>query len=151
MLYNSSQYGLVELPIEITNQYKDSKAFVEHIFSPQQLAQESIPLDFFKSQAILSPWNNTAALFNAQILGGLHGEAKHYHSSDTSNCNNGANALSVEFLQTLEPSGFPPADLYVKVGAPIMLLQNLHPPKGMCKGTQLIITRLHRDCIEGRV
>ena len=122
MLYNPSQYGLVELPSEITHWYKDSKTFVEHIFPLHQLAQESIPSNFFKSRAILSSQNNTAAFLNAQILLGLHEEAKHYHFSNTSDCDEGADALSVEFLQTLEPSGFAPADLYLKVDAPVMLL-----------------------------
>ncbi len=59
--------------------------------------------------------------------------------------------LPQEFLRSLMPSGLPPSTLRLKVGAPIVLLRNLYPVSGECNGTRLIITRLGRRCIEGRM
>ncbi|XP_029657931.1 uncharacterized protein LOC115232231 [Octopus sinensis] len=41
----------------------------------------------------------------------------------------------------LAPSGLPSHESHLKVGAPVMLLRNLDPPK-LCKGTRLIIQKL---------
>lgn len=59
--------------------------------------------------------------------------------------------LPQEFLRSLMPSGLPPSTLRLKVGAPIVLLRNLYPASGECNWTRLIITRLGRRCIEGRM
>ena len=49
------------------------------------------------------------------------------------------------------PSSLPLSTFYLKVGAPIVLLWNLYSALGECNGTRLIITRLGRRCIEGRM
>ena len=151
MSYDPSLYRLIQLPPEITNLYQDKRLFTEHIFPTIDLARSLQAPDFFKSRAILSPRNDTAALLNAEILSRLPGDVRHLPSADSSLSDGAIDGLSVEFLQSLKPSGFPPAQLYLKVRAPIMLLRNLHPNEGMCNRTQLVITRLSRQCIEGRI
>jgi ATP-dependent DNA helicase PIF1 len=54
----------------------------------------------------------------------------------------------MEFMHSIEVSGFPSHKLCLKVGTPIMLLRNLNPSKSLCNETQLIIKRLSARVIE---
>ncbi len=51
----------------------------------------------------------------------------------------------MEYLHTLSPTGLPPAQLRLKLGALVILLRRL------CNGTRFSITRLGRRCLEGRI
>jgi ATP-dependent DNA helicase PIF1 len=55
-----------------------------------------------------------------------------------------------EILNSLTSSGMPQHIITVKVGAPVMLLRNLNPPK-LCNGTRLRVTKLKRNVIEAEV
>lgn len=59
--------------------------------------------------------------------------------------------LSQEFLYSLIPYALPLSTLYLKVGASIVLLQNLYPASGKYNGTQLIITWFEKRYIEGQI
>ena len=45
----------------------------------------------------------------------------------------------IEFLQSLTPSGFPPHNLNLLNGMPLILLRNLDQDEGLCNGTKLIL------------
>ena len=51
----------------------------------------------------------------------------------------------------LQVHGFFPdaVKLYLKIGAPVILLRNISTKEGLCNGTRLTITRLGRSCIGG--
>jgi hypothetical protein len=44
-----------------------------------------------------------------------------------------------ELLEQIQPSGFPPHKLTIKVGAVYMLLRNLNVKKGLCNGSRILI------------
>ncbi|GJZ21434.1 DNA helicase [Tanacetum coccineum] len=57
----------------------------------------------------------------------------------------------LEYLNTLLFSDFPPHQLELKGGAPIMLLRNMNLQGGMCNGTRMIIKKLWSKLIEAQV
>ncbi|XP_046674707.1 uncharacterized protein LOC124363502 [Homalodisca vitripennis] len=77
----------------------------------------------------------------------LPSEIVHYQSVDSVVEIEDAVHYPLEFLHTLNPPGIPPHHLYLKVGAPIMLLRNLVPPK-LCNVTRLQIKALRRHVIQ---
>ncbi|KEH40926.1 PIF1-like helicase [Medicago truncatula] len=56
-----------------------------------------------------------------------------------------------EFLNTIVASGLPNHRLRLKVGAPVMLLRNMDQSLGLCNGRRLIITKMGKFVLEGRV
>ncbi|GBL83189.1 hypothetical protein AVEN_165390-1 [Araneus ventricosus] len=84
---------------------------------------------------------------NKQLLQKLPGNVQVYKSIATTCGTNEAVNYPEEFLNTLEPSGVPSYTLELEIGAPIMLLKNLHPPS-LCNRTRLCITKLMPNIFE---
>ena len=59
-------------------------------------------------------------------------------SADTVENPNDAFRFNSEYLNTLQPNGFPQHILTLKSGVPLMLLRNINPRQGLCNGTRLI-------------
>lgn len=57
----------------------------------------------------------------------------------------------MEYLNTLDFSGFPAHRLCLKVGVPIMLLRNLNQKEGFCNGTKLIVTHMGDKVLEAKI
>ncbi|GBN26053.1 hypothetical protein AVEN_122812-1 [Araneus ventricosus] len=87
---------------------------------------------------------------NKQLLQECTGSVQVYESIDTTCDTNEAVNYPAEFLNTLEPSGVPSHTLELKVGAPIMLLRNLHPPS-LYNGTRLCIEKQMPNIIEATI
>lgn len=59
--------------------------------------------------------------------------------------------MLVESLQQLECAGLPASKLQLKLGAPVMLLQNLDQTGGLNNGSRLIFTRIGQYNLEGKL
>ncbi|MCO5583237.1 hypothetical protein L7F22_037146 [Adiantum nelumboides] len=108
---------------------------------------------FFQERGILAPRNKEVAKINEYALGRMHGQQRDYITAD-SLCESEDNTAlhTVEFLNSLElGGGFPPHILHLKENAPIMLLQNLDPRRGLHNGTRLICKQFHRKVIEAEI
>lgn len=101
-------------------------------------------------RAILTPKNSMAAAINNILIDSFAGVQITYKSVDSVVELDNAVNFPVEFLNTLNPPGLPEHRLILKVGAPVMLLRNLNPPK-LCNGTRLRIKTLHRNVVEATV
>ena len=49
--------------------------------------------------------------------------------------------FNTEYLNSLNPNGFPPHTLNLKPGMPLMLLRNINPRDGLCNGTKLVFEK----------
>lgn len=113
-------------------------------------------LEYLRDRAILTPLNEDVEVVNINVLQMLPGETKAYKSCD-SICKGSSASESdeilypQEYLNSLKFSGLPNHEIQVKIGAPIMLLRNLNPKKGLCNGTRLIVTRCYPFLIEAMI
>ncbi|KAF0758990.1 ATP-dependent DNA helicase PIF1-like [Aphis craccivora] len=107
-------------------------------------------IEWLCERAILTPKNDKAAEINEILLKAFNEKAVEYKSFDSVIQSDDAVHYPLEFLNTLNPFGLPSHKLILKIGAPIMLLRNLNPPK-LCNGTRLQVKALHKNVIEAIV
>lgn len=106
--------------------------------------------DWLYERAILAPKNKDVNKINHQILLSLPGEIMKYKSFDITTDENETVNYPIEFLNSLEPSGMPPHLLSLKIGAPLMIIRNLDPPR-LCNGTRVAIKNLTANLIEATI
>lgn len=87
---------------------------------------------------------------NFQIQQTLPGDLMSFKSVDTVTDVDETVNFPTEFLNSLDLPGLPPHNLQLKIGSPIILLRNLHPPK-LCNGTRLVIKRIMGNLIEATI
>lgn len=113
-------------------------------------------IEYLRDRAILTPLNEFVESVNNHVLQRLPGDFKTYKSCDSickASSNSGGDEVLYppEYLNSLKFSGVPNHEIQVKIGAPIMLLRNLNPKKGLCNGTRLIVTRTYPFLIEALI
>ena len=68
----------------------------------------------------------------------LPGDCTKLSSADSLDNPNDSFRFNTEYLNSLQPNGFPQHILSLKPGMPLMLLRNINPRQGLCNGTRLI-------------
>lgn len=86
------------------------------------------------------------AKWNEKILEHLQGELHTRYSADTGL--DGSGFLPQELLRTLDIPSLPPAELHLKLGAPVMLLKDISPSDGLVNGSRLRLIHIGRLFIE---
>jgi hypothetical protein len=113
------------------------------------IAEESMRTrDYFSTRAILAGRNEEVSKINAAVLEMVPGDQRDFFSADSVGDADGADIVSVEYLNSMELNGWPPHKLSLKVGTPVLLLRNLNPADGLCNGTRLMIRRFLTRVIE---
>ncbi|KEH16156.1 putative DNA helicase [Medicago truncatula] len=113
-------------------------------------------LSFFKDRAILAPKNDDVDKINDYMLSLIPGDQKTYLSFDApyslnTDIDNPDDVHTTEFLNTITALGLPNHIVKLKVGVPVMLLRNIDHSSGLCNGTRLIITKMGKYVLEGKV
>ena len=105
---------------------------------------------FVSHRAILTPLNANVDKLNEDIMAMFPGEGKTYLSADSVADEDMANTYPTDFLNSITLSGMPPHSMTLKVGAPVMLLQNLRagPGNGLHNGTCMIVLTLGQRVVE---
>ncbi len=99
-------------------------------------------LDIFGKRALLAPKNDDVSKLNALLLDCFPPEQVQSFPSTTyisGGSPDDYSAYPVEFLNSLELSGLPPAVLNLCPGAIVILLRNLAYEQGLCNGTRCIV------------
>ncbi|GKC20084.1 DNA helicase [Tanacetum coccineum] len=109
-----------------------------------------------QEKAIVCPKNDTTDEVNAKILASTKGVMKTYLSRDEAillgkQTSETEMLYPMEYLNTITFPGFPPHELQLKVGTPIMLLRNANLSGGLCNGTWMIVTSLMSRIIEAQI
>jgi hypothetical protein len=156
--YDPTLYDTIILPDYIRCVY-DEQELIDQIYPPELLKQPDCLPSLYRDRAILAVRNtdvndlNTAILDSRfQALSGIN--IHRFYSIDEPNIDEGGRQsgnFPPEFLNRQLPKGFPPHELRLQVGVPVMLLRNISPQEGLVNGTRLIITRLQPHLLEGEI
>ncbi|XP_071575057.1 uncharacterized protein [Temnothorax nylanderi] len=141
--------GKVIIPASLGLVVKTLESLINKIYPDIANIKEK-SMDWLSERAILTPRNDKAGVINDILLKSFEEGEMNYRSVDSVVDTDDAVNYPVEFLNTMNPPGLPAHKLFLKVGAPVMLLRNLNPPK-LCNGTRLQVKALYRNVIEATV
>ena len=104
-----------------------------------------------QDRVIVAPRNQRALEINNRIVARLPGVPRTYLAVDTIDDPQLASQYPPELLHKFTPSGLPPYELILKLGAIVMLLRNMDVKRGLCNGTRCRVVNLGSHFILLRV
>ena len=113
----------------------------------------SLTTEQLAERVVLATTNKEVLKINNTITNQLLGEIRTYTSADSieRDENIDPDLYTEEFLHAQTPSGMPPHELKLKVGAIVLLLRNMLPKKGLCNGTRLKVLSMHDNFIRAQI
>ena len=123
-------------PSENWHEAESMKKFCKLIFP--SIEDSNTNPDWLVGKAILAPTNKEVTTLNNMMQEMLPGDCTKLSSADSLENPNDAFRFNTEYLNSLQPNGFPQHILSLKPGIPLMLLRNLNLHEGLCNGTRLI-------------
>ena len=144
--------GPVAVPDWLTT-FRHADQLYARIYPPACLESALTDWEAFSGRAILAVRNDSVAAINFEMLSIFPSKETELLGTDVAKVEDAAfqDVPPVELLQSLNPPSLPPSRLLLKVGVPVILLQNLYPKQGLCNGTRLIVTRISHRCLEARI
>ena len=110
------------------------------------LRDASLPaIQDLAARAVLTPRNDSVSNINAIALALFPASSIHVLHSTTvisGGTQEDYQSYPLDYLNSLDLPGFPPAALRICVGALVMLLRNIDYEKGLCNGTRCMIVRI---------
>ena len=120
---------------------KDSlKGLIEKVFP--SLNDNLADLEWLTGRSILTPTNKQRHRINEAMVEMAPGQEVKLRSADVVDNVQDAVSFSVEYCNSLEPTGLPKHEITLKPGVPVMLIRNLNPSAGLCNGTRLIFNHV---------
>jgi hypothetical protein len=143
-LYNPDLDSSVAL-LSFVSVPKTIKELVDSIYLQSILQSGLTDFDILASRSLLTTFNSTVTDLNKEILGSFPRQVCRYNSVNCTDIDsNGAliEEFTVEYLESIELPELPFSILELKVGIPIILLQNLFPEKGLYNRTCIVVVGL---------
>ena len=101
--------------------------------------------NWLEGRLILATTNKEVSILNEMITDMLPGSAEVFRSADQLDNSQDLLRFNVEYLNSLTPNGFPPHNLLLKPGMPLMLLRNINPMQGLCNGTKMVFEQAYAN------
>ncbi|XP_026451464.1 uncharacterized protein LOC113351743 [Papaver somniferum] len=114
------------------------------------LADNSEDQDYLLNRALITPLIEHVDKLNDRVVSMFLGKEHTYYSFDSVE-NDSQNLYLQEHLNGISPSGLPPHELKLNLGAPIMLLRNVSAKNDLCNGTRLIVKIFFPNCIDAMI
>ena len=144
--------GSISLPTNIACSNQDDLIRFLYGTTPPTVTP---PPQYFYDRVLLTPLNDDVRKLNSCILHLFPGSLRTYVSADTQVVEPGTqhcpNIVPVEFLNSLNASGLPLANLELKLGCPIILLRNLDHKHGLCNGTRATVVQMTNRILQVRL
>lgn len=152
---NHGVHTTIQLPPEVVMPADSTVGnLIDNVYPGLSELQEEVGHDNFakylSGRVILCSTNDEVDRVNTELVESMPGEVWDLHSADSIECDGDGgmkDMITPEFLHSLKSSSLPPHHLRLKVGCPVILLQNILPEVGLCNGTRLIVTSLSRYVI----
>jgi hypothetical protein len=139
----------ITLPQEFCCPLNSVNALIQEIY--ERIAEPQ-SAEYFQQRCILCPRNREVHDINASVLDIFPGDCHEMWSvdraSDGDTSEHSQLSYPPEVLHAASPSGFPLAQLKLKIGCPVIVLHNLQPDDGVCNGSRGIVTRISRRVLE---
>ena len=102
---------------------------------------------------IYTPLNKNVRIINDICIEKFPGDSKTYLSADSILEEDHKEAVPVEYLNVMNPSGISDHNLSLKIGAPVMLLRNLQagPNVSLRNGTRMVVIQMMDRALEVEV
>ena len=112
------------------------KKVIDAVFP--DLANNLADPEWLTGRSILTSTNKERHRINEVMVGMAPGKEVLLSSADKVDNEQDARSFSVEYCNSLDPTGLPRHKIKLKPGVPVMLIRNLDPSNGLCNGTRLI-------------
>ena len=139
---HTDEAGNIKLPDHFKCRENTVKSLISNIYPGINDILHS-PDHYFAQWTIFTSRNDDVDDINEKMLSEFPGQEKEFLSADSvkESNQNGEGELMylVEYLNSINCSGLPLHKLRLKVGCPVMILQNLNPGEGVCNGSRGIV------------
>jgi len=150
---NSDENGKIKIPQDIRSNNIES---LMNFIYPNLDSTSLPPPEYFLNRKILAPQNSDVNSINETLLDRMSGNVKTYYSADQIIRECGADdhshlLITPEFLRSIKSNSLPPGELRIKIGCPLILMQNLSPSIGLCNGSRMIVVGMSERVLQVRL